>query len=104
MVQEMDGVIAANLARAERLRQSILKRAFEGKLIPQDAKDEPASVLLERIRAQRAEVGAIRESPLPKSARRPRRTSSVNVTRARDQSRVPVRLSAFQGTIRETRM
>ena len=34
------------------LRQSILKRAFEGRLVPQDPNDEPASVLLERIRAE----------------------------------------------------
>ncbi len=35
------------------LRQSILKRAFEGRLVPQDPDDEPAAVLLERIRAAR---------------------------------------------------
>ena len=40
-------------ARAARLRQAILKRAFEGRLVPQDPTDEPASVLLERIRAER---------------------------------------------------
>lgn len=43
-------------ARALRLHQSILKRAFEGRLVPQDPKDEPASALLARIRA-RKEVG-----------------------------------------------
>ena len=36
------------------LRQSILKRAFEGRLVPQNPAEEPASVLLERIRANSA--------------------------------------------------
>lgn len=38
--------------RIDRLRQSILKWAFEGKLIPQDSEDEPASALLDRIKAE----------------------------------------------------
>jgi len=49
---------AAGLERAERLRQAILKRAFEGRLAPQDPNDEPASVLLARIRAERAVAAA----------------------------------------------
>ena len=40
-------------AKAASLRQSVLKRAFEGRLVPQDPADEPASVLLDRIRAER---------------------------------------------------
>lgn len=40
-------------AQSAALRQSILKRAFEGRLVPQDPDDEPAAVLLERIRAAR---------------------------------------------------
>ena len=42
---------AANLRRAARLRQAILRQAFAGKLAPQDPNDEPASALLARIRA-----------------------------------------------------
>lgn len=49
--------IENSLQRVERLRQAVLKRAFEGKLVPQDPDDEPASVLLERIRAERAAPG-----------------------------------------------
>lgn len=41
------------LARSASLRQSILKATFSGKLVPQDPSDEPASALLERIRAER---------------------------------------------------
>ena len=51
-----------SLKQAEHMRQSILKQAFEGKLAPQDPKDEPAEVLLERIKIERtkreAEKGA----------------------------------------------
>lgn len=38
-------------------RKNILKSAFAGKLVPQDSSDEPASLLLERIRAERAASG-----------------------------------------------
>lgn len=46
----------ASRARAliDRLEAAILARAFRGELVPQDPADEPASVLLDRIRAQRA--------------------------------------------------
>lgn len=46
--------IEHGLLRASRLCQSMLEKAFEGKLVPQDPNDEPASVLLERLRANRS--------------------------------------------------
>ena len=42
-----------NLTRADALRQSILRKAFSGKLVPQEPDDEPAQALLARIRANR---------------------------------------------------
>ena len=50
----VDAEIEANLARAEALRQSILKKAFSGQLVPQDPNDEPAATLLRRMRADDA--------------------------------------------------
>jgi type I restriction enzyme, S subunit len=60
MVSEIDRTLAVanrtadeidvQLARATKLRHAILRSGFEGKLVPQNPTDEPASVLLDRIR------------------------------------------------------
>ena len=49
-----DRAVDVGLARSVALRRSVLQSAFEGRLIPQHSSDEPASVLLERIRIERA--------------------------------------------------
>ncbi|MFB2969553.1 restriction endonuclease subunit S [Aerosakkonema sp. BLCC-F183] len=54
VIDQLEKTINSNLKRAEKLRQSILKQAFEGKLVPQDPNDEPAEKLLERIKAEKA--------------------------------------------------
>jgi type I restriction enzyme S subunit len=53
VAQQLDA-ISLGLRQSSAQRQNILKAAFSGQLVPQDPSDEPASVLLERIRAERA--------------------------------------------------
>jgi len=50
---KLEETIEESLKKAELLRQSILKKAFEGKLVPQDPNDEPAEKLLARIRQEK---------------------------------------------------
>ncbi len=49
-------VLDAEASDVQRLRQSVLKAAFEGRLVPQDESDEPAAVMLARIAASQAET------------------------------------------------
>lgn len=53
VIDALEADIDQNLQKAEALRQSILKKAFAGELVPQDSADEPAAALLARIRAER---------------------------------------------------
>jgi type I restriction enzyme S subunit len=66
---QLEAKAASAKSRIDHLTQSILAKAFRGELVPQDANDEPASVLLERIKAQRAAA--------PK-AKRSRRAATLN--------------------------
>ena len=79
VIQQAEATVEASLQRAERLRQSILKRAFAGELVPQDPDDEPASVLLERIRAQR-EVEQAASASKKRPARRRRTKAAEQLT------------------------
>ena len=56
--------VEQQLARTPTTRQSLLREAFTGRLVPQDANDEPASVLLGRIGAAR-EAEKLKGKPMP---------------------------------------
>jgi len=66
-IEACDRAIDAGLVRSAALRRSVLKAAFEGRLVSQDPSDEQASVLLERIRDQRLTA--------PSAKRRARQTA-----------------------------
>ena len=76
VVQQAEATVEASLARAERLRQSILKQAFSGGLVPQDPDDEPAAVLLERIKAEREAEAEASAAAKGKAGRRGRKKAT----------------------------
>lgn len=51
---ELEKAVNAALTDSEKMKQAILKKAFRGELVEQNPDDEPAAVLLDRIRAERA--------------------------------------------------
>jgi type I restriction enzyme S subunit len=59
----IEETISHSLQQAETLRQSILKKAFEGKLVTQNPNDEPASKLLGRIKAESAKSEVKKKNP-----------------------------------------
>ena len=62
MAQEALDKLNAELP--EKLKKSILQEAIEGRLVPQDPNDEPASVLLDKIRKEKAQL--VKEGKLKK--------------------------------------
>lgn len=65
IAEEVEKTVVNGLRQAEKLRQSILKRAFEGKLVSQDPDDDPANVLLERIKLFKAHLNQDRKTERP---------------------------------------
>ena len=52
LIDNNEKLILQLLKKIERIKISILNQVFEGKLVPQDPNDEPASELLERIKLE----------------------------------------------------
>lgn len=66
---EQGNAIKKALTMIAAQRQNILRAAFSGQLVPQDPNDEPASVLLDRIRAQRLARTAAPSGRRPRAAK-----------------------------------
>ena len=56
LINNTESIINTMLKQLDTLRSSILKQAFEGKLVPQDPNDEPAEKLLQRIKEQQTKT------------------------------------------------
>lgn len=72
VIDHVEADLDAKLKSAQALRQSVLRDAFAGKLVPQDPKDEPASELLKRIAAERATRARLAAAEKPKRKARER--------------------------------
>ena len=71
VVRTTGAVASDNVARCRRLHQSILNWAFEGKLVDQSPSDEPASVLLDRIKSERGKsMGVNQKTPRERTNRK----------------------------------
>lgn len=68
IADRIEAKYAAALSSFDRLTPALLAKAFRGELVPQDPNDEPASVLLERIRAAREAEGGKRGRGRPAKA------------------------------------
>jgi type I restriction enzyme S subunit len=80
------------LKRSAHLRRSLLNHAFSGKLVCQDPADEPASVLLDQIRAESEAKG---DKP-KRSVRRSRKTVTADVSPPPPESTKPSHANAVQ--------
>ncbi|SEG24234.1 type I restriction enzyme, S subunit [Thermomonospora echinospora] len=72
-VERFSNALATSEHKSEHLRRALLAEAFAGRLVEQDPADEPASVLLERIRAERAAGQPVRRARRGKGEKAPQK-------------------------------
>jgi type I restriction enzyme S subunit len=84
----IENVVKQTLKQSEWLRQSILKRAFEGQLVHQNPNDEPAEKLLERIKEEKTRQvtnkGTIDSEPLTNTIKKADKTVFLIQTELRN--------------------
>lgn len=87
VLDHLDADLEAKLKSAQALRQSILRHAFTGQLVPQDPNDEPASELLARIAAERE--ARARQASAAKAEKKQSLNNSAGTRKARRVSTHP---------------
>lgn len=75
VIDHLEADLHAKVKSAQGLRQSILRHAFSGKLVPQDPKDEPASELLKRIAEEREQRSREAATAKRLNGHKPRRSA-----------------------------
>lgn len=79
---KMEETIAQSLQQAEALRQSILKKAFEGRLVEQDSDDEPIQFALERAQKRRSEMLNRKKEQKMKTNKTSSHTQTLSATKS----------------------
>jgi type I restriction enzyme, S subunit len=93
----------AAASRIQGLVPSILAKGFRGELLPQEPSDEPASVLLERIRKKRTDAGAS-PKPVKKTATKMAAAEGSNTRAKRTIKAKPQKVAARSGSLTTNRL
>jgi type I restriction enzyme, S subunit len=79
IIDHLESDLVAKATSTQALRQTILRQAFPGKLVPQDPNDEPASELVKRISTEREQRAREAAAAKRSDGRQPRRASMARI-------------------------
>lgn len=96
---QLAATLEQKLTQASEIRQSLLREAFSGHLVPQDPNDEPASALLERVRLEKARLEA---AQLEARSQSRRQKTSTRKAMKKSQLTPETLLAAFEKIERKT--
>lgn len=94
IIQEVERIVSESNDRIKELNESILSKAFRGELVPQNSTDDPASALLECIRAEREdyekEKTMAKKKGRKKMPQQKRTTQIISIVDTLEQASIPL--------------